>query len=232
MCGRYTIHSSFQVIADLFEVESGPALVPRYNVAPTQDVPVVRLDQEQHRELVMMRWGLVPYWAKDPKIGNSLINARSESVSEKPAFRNAFQRRRCLVVADGFFEWKKTGASKQPYWIHLKSGEPFALAGLWEYWKAEDGSKAITSCTIVTTAANEFLYDLHDRMPVILPKESHSAWLDPQNDEPDLKSLLKPYDGSLMAADPVSSVVNSPRNDEPACIASLDRQMKLRITIE
>jgi putative SOS response-associated peptidase YedK len=211
MCGRYTIHTPLQVIADLFEVDNGPALVPRYNVAPTQDVPVVRFDDDHHRELMMMRWGLVPFWAKDPKIGNSLINARSESLAEKPAYRNAFKSRRCLVVADGFYEWKKTPEGKQAYWIHLKSGEPFAFAGLWEHWKAEDGSREITSCTIITTEPNAFVAALHDRMPAILPREDYDAWLNPKTNP----------------AHPVSTMVNSPRNDDAACIAPLGQQLNL-----
>jgi len=226
MCGRYTIHTPLQVIADLFEVETGPALIPRYNVAPTQDVPVVRLDNEHRRELIMMRWGLVPYWAKDSKIGNMLINARAETVAEKPAYRDPFKRRRCLVVADGFFEWKKVDGKKQPYWIHLKSREPFAMAGLWDQWKSEEQS--ITSCTIVTTGANEFLMDLHDRMPVILPKESHNLWLDPQiRDQEALKKLLKPFDPSLMAAHPVSTLVNSAKSDDPSCVEPFDKPTQL-----
>lgn len=226
MCGRYTIKTPLQVIADLFEVERSHALLPRYNVAPTQDVPVVFL-QEHRRDLTMMRWGLVPYWAKDPKIGASLINARAESVSQKPAFRDAFKRRRCLIVADGFFEWRKTESGKQPYWIHLKDEEPFAFAGLWEHWRGEQGE--ITSCTIVTTNANDFVAELHDRMPVILPREGYAPWLDPSSSSQELQALLKPYDSAQMGAHAVSNVVNFAKNDDPSCITPLGQQLRLSL---
>jgi putative SOS response-associated peptidase YedK len=225
MCGRYTIKTPLHVIADLFEVETELPFVPHYNVAPTQEVPVVRLNKEHHRELVMMRWGLVPFWAKDPKIGNSLINARVESVTEKPAFKNAFQRRRCLVAADGFYEWKKDEGKKQPYWIYLKNGEPFAFAGLWEHWKSEE--KSITSFTILTTTPNAFTAELHDRMPVILPKEAYDVWLN--GDAKDVSTILKPFEASEMAAHPVSTVMNSARVDDPSCIAPLNQPTKLVI---
>lgn len=222
MCGRYTIHTSLQVIADLFEVDNRVDFVPRYNVAPSQDVPVIRLDADNRRELSMMRWGLVPFWAKDVKIGYKLINARSESLSEKPAFRQAYKRRRCLIVADGFYEWKKLGATKQPYLIGLKDQAPFAFAGLWEHWKSQDAETEITSCTIITTNANEYVADLHDRMPVILPAPSYGQWLDPQfKDEEALGKMMKPYDASLMTAFAVSTQVNSPRKDDPLCIRPL-----------
>lgn len=220
MCGRYTVHTSLQVIADLFEVDDGQPWTPRYNVAPSQEVPVVRLGSERKRELVMMRWGLVPYWSEDPKIGYKVINARSETLVEKPAFREAYKSRRCLIVADGFYEWKKIGATKQPYWIHLKDEKPFAFAGLWEQWKAKDASREITSCTILTTQANAFVAELHDRMPVILPKEAYASWIDPSvRNENELTKWLKPYDAALMDARPISQLVNSPNNDDERCIA-------------
>lgn len=228
MCGRYTLHTSMQVIANLFEVKASTQFAPSYNVAPTQEVPVVRLNDEGRRELTMMRWGLVPFWAKDSKIGASLINARAETLNTKPAFRSAFERRRCLVVADGFFEWKKTAHNKQPYWIHFKSNEPFAFAGLFERWGV--GEQQITSCTIITTTPNDLIADLHDRMPVILPRAVYDHWLDSScNDPRSLSNLLLPIDPALMAAHPVSKVVNSAKTDSPACIEPLQEQPQLII---
>lgn len=190
----------------------------RYNVAPTQPVAVVPNDGENRLDFFI--WGLIPSWAKDPKIGSRMINARAETVDQKPSFKAAFRRRRCLVLADGFYEWKQEPGSKAktPMYIKLKSGDPFGMAGLWEIWHNGDGSE-IRSCTIITTEPNERLAEIHNRMPVILPEEQHRRWLKPDEGDPnELKSLLIPYASDKMTAYPVSRLVNNPANDVPACI--------------
>src|SRR5262245_49539638 len=183
MCGRYTLKANSHDVATLFDVPPPADWKPRYNVAPTQMVACVR-QKDTARELVRLRWGLIPNWAKDPKIAYSLINARSETAATKPSFRSAMKRRRCLIAADGFFEWKKVGKAKMPVHFHLKGGEPFAFAGLWEYWKPANGD-AIESCTIMTTEANELVKPYHDRMPVILPTVHYDHWLDAKDEESD-----------------------------------------------
>jgi putative SOS response-associated peptidase YedK len=196
-----------------------PDLTPRYNVAPTQQIGVVRTADGQ-RELSFMQWGLVPRWAKDPKIGSQMINARAETAAEKPAFRDAFRKRRCLVVADGFYEWKKTGGkTKQPFYIRMKDHRPFGFAGLWERWGE------LESCTILTTRPNELCASVHDRMPVILSPNDYDQWLDQQvTDAAALQPLLDPYPSDEMAADPVGTHVNSVRNIDERCIAPLAQQ--------
>ena len=201
-----------------FAVEAGPDWAPRFNIAPTQSVPIVRMNSEGVRELVLLRWGLIPSWAKDPAIGNRMINARSETVAEKPSFRSAFKRRRCLVPADGYYEWQKTDAGKLPYYIRFDDDQPFAMAGLWESWRSghED---AVQSFTIITTDANESTCQVHDRMPVIVEPHDYPMWLDPDFQESDsLQSLLHPYAGDELRLDRVSTLVNNPRNDDPQCI--------------
>ena len=219
MCGRYTVKTPAQKLAQTFEIDPDrfPPLSPRFNVSPTQKVLVVRLGREGKWELAFLRWGLVPSWSKDPKQGPLLINARAETVAEKPTFRAAFQRRRCLVAADGFFEWKTDGATKTPYYITLAGGPPFAFPGLWEEWHGEDGA-VIESCTIVTTAANEFMRSLHHRMPVILTPAEHGKWMEPRSEKNELLALLRQYPSEALRAWPVSTVVNSPKNDSPACV--------------
>lgn len=188
---------------------------PRYNAAPTQRMPVVRVFDGK-RELVLLRWGLIPSWAKDPKIGNSLINARGETVHEKPAFRSAFKARRCLVPADGFYEWRKlSGGSKQPYRITMADSSPFAFAGLWERW--DKGDEPLETFTIITTTANVLVAPIHDRMPVILDPADYDAWLESQDTTIPM-ALLQPYPAKRMSAYPVSTRVNSPRNDDAAVI--------------
>ncbi len=233
MCGRYTITRPADLVQEL-GVETQQELAPRYNVAPTQNLPVVRAGQEggPGRELAVMRWGLIPSWAKDPKIGNRMINARSETAAEKPSFRVAMKRRRCLILADGFYEWAKEGGpayrgpayrgAKQPYHIHLTGHRPFVFAGLWERWSK--GEVPIESFTILTTAANDAIRPLHDRMPVILGKEDHDLWLDPAvGDKERLKPLLKSYPDEEIAYQAVSRLVNNPRNDVPQCVEPLGR---------
>ncbi|MCA9067573.1 MAG: SOS response-associated peptidase, partial [Planctomycetaceae bacterium] len=192
--------------------------IPRYNIAPTQDIAVVRLDQgHKHRELSLLRWGLIPSWAKDPKIGNRMINARAETLAEKPSFRVAFRKRRCLVLADGFFEWQKVEGAKRPHFIHRQDDAPFAFAGLWDHWQ-QDG-KEIQSCTIITTTANSLMEPLHNRMPVILSEETFPIWLDPEfQNRNALQDLLRPCNADLLEAYPVSTQVNNARNDVPECV--------------
>jgi putative SOS response-associated peptidase YedK len=195
-----------------------PDLPPRYNIAPSQDIAAVRISPKtEKRELALLHWGLIPFWADDPKVGYRTINARAETVATKPAFREAFCKRRCLVVADGFYEWKKTNGPKQPYFIHVKGGEPFAFAGLWERWKRE--GKETQSCSIIVTDANEVLEPIHDRMPVILSPDDHDIWLDADfEDGKKLQSLLRPFPADEMEAYPVSTLVNNPKNDEEKCL--------------
>jgi putative SOS response-associated peptidase YedK len=219
MCGRFTLRTPARDLVEVFELLREPELSPRYNIAPTQHVAVIRQDGKS-RQLSLMRWGLVPAWSKDPKAGPPLINARSETIATKPSFRTAFKRRRCLIPADGFYEWQKKpdAKTKVPHYIRMAKDRAFAFAGLWEIWCGADGSQ-LESCTIVTTEANELMRSLHDRMPVILPEEHFAQWLDPKNEEPaELASLLKPYPPTEMMAFPISTLVNSPRNECPECI--------------
>ncbi len=221
MCGRFTLTVSARVLAELFEVPEPDGLAPRYNIAPTQHVLVARTG-EGGRELTGVRWGLIPHWADDPSIGNRMINARGETVATKPAFRSALKHRRCLIPADGFYEWKKVGAGKQPHLIRFADKRAFAFAGLWERWLRRDGGEPIDSCTIITTTPNELLRELHDRMPVILPTAAFEEWLRPEPlAAPRLDELLAPHPAAEMEAFPVSRRVNSPANDDPSCVEPL-----------
>lgn len=219
MCGRFTNMMSWDELVALYglgEVRNmAPGWKPRYNVAPTQYLPVIRLDAECRRELVMLRWGLVPSWVKDPAIGARLINARAETIAEKPSFRAAFKTRRCLIPADGFYEWRRAGGAKQPYRITMANGSPFAFAGLWERWTA--GEEALETVAIITTGANKLLAAIHDRMPVIIDPADQAAWLEARDTAIPL-ALLQPYPAERMSAYPVSARVNSPRNDDPSLI--------------
>lgn len=218
MCGRFTLRVSPAELAEFFQLFREPPLQPRYNIAPTQPIAAVR-SGDGGRVLSMLNWGLIPSWAKDRAMGSRMINARCESVATKPAFRGAFRRRRCLIPADGFYEWKKTGGrTKQPFYIHRRDGQPFAFAGLWEHWVGE-ADDVIESCTIITSEANEQLRDLHDRMPVILPEESYDQWLDStQKDADALQDLLVPAPPGELSYYPIGTIVNNPRNDSPQCI--------------
>ena len=220
MCGRYTLISNISELQGRFGFVMEPAEVkPRFNIAPTQQVLTVVNEGERRSEL--MRWGLVPSWAKDIKIGSRMINAVSETAATKPAFRSAFRRRRCLVLADGFFEWRKEGKKRFPMYFTPKSGEPMAFAGLWENWKSPDG-EWIRSCSILTTAANSFIEPIHNRMPVILSAETEPLWLDPLTETPDtLEPLLLPAPPELLDVREVSTTVNNVRNDNPDCVAPL-----------
>jgi putative SOS response-associated peptidase YedK len=219
MCGRYTQLRSWPELVELYNITRvgpPPNLPARYNVAPTQNVPIVRRPEDAGgRELVLARWGLIPFWAKDAKIGTRTINARAETVAEKPSFREAFKRRRCLVVADGFYEWqKRTGGQKQPYFISVASEAPFAFAGLWETWNDPEGGR-VESCTIIVTEANEALRPIHDRMPVILRPDGFDPWLDAAPG--DARAMLQPFAGD-MTLYPVSTRVNNVRNDDAGCM--------------
>lgn len=219
MCGRFAFTVPLAAFAKAFPDFTVCAdWDPRYNIAPTQMVPVVLNDGRRRIELV--RWGLIPHWADDPSIGNRLINARSETVAEKPAFRDAFRRRRCIILVDGFYEWRREpgGRRKTPIYIKLKNGDPFAFAGLWAEWKSPQG-ETIRSCTIITCDSNELLARVHHRMPVIIPREAFDLWLDPEPQDPEvLKPLMKQFPAELMCAYPVSPTVNNPRNELKECI--------------
>jgi putative SOS response-associated peptidase YedK len=222
MCGRFTLTTPAQRLADQFDISGElPDLTPSYNVAPTQKIAAVAANAEGERKLGRLQWGLVPRWSTDPEIGSRMINARAETVAEKNSFKSAFRKRRCLIPADGFYEWQKNEAGSgptQPYYIRLETGTPYAFAGLWESWEGEDGRK-IHSTTIITTEANELVGEIHHRMPVILSPESYSTWLDTSIQEPDeLMGLLHPYPSEQMEAYPVSTHVNRPSNDDPECV--------------
>lgn len=219
MCGRYRLTRADKV-ASYFGAEVGEELHPRYNVAPSQQVAAIR-QVDDARVISVLRWGLVPFWAKDISIGYKMINSRSESVREKPAYRDCFHKRRCLIPADGFYEWKKNGKLKQPFHFGMKDGSLFALAGIWDRWKSPDGN-LIESCSILTTLPNEMVRDVHDRMPVILHRNHYDAWLNaPPSEAARLGELLVPYEAELMACYPVSSLVNRPQNDVAGCFEPL-----------
>ncbi|MCB0193664.1 MAG: SOS response-associated peptidase [Anaerolineae bacterium] len=219
MCGRYSLTANAKKLAEAFADVAGvpDEIPPRYNIAPSQPIAVIA-NNDRHA-VEFFQWGLIPSWAKDPKIGNRMINARSETLAEKPSFRTAYRRRRCLVLADGFYEWRRNDdKSKTPMYIQLESQEPFAFAGLWEVWHSPQDDMVL-SCTIITTEPNDLMASIHNRMPVILPADAYAQWLDPNEQKPDqLQSLLKPYPAEAMTAYPVSKVVNNPRNDDPACV--------------
>ena len=226
MCGRFVSSSTPDEIASYFGAArfSDLLLDESYNVAPTDDVYVVVDDRTGARRLEAFHWGLVPRWAKDPKIGNRMINARSESLADKPAYRNAFRRRRCIIPADGFYEWQKVPGSKQkqPYFLHRPDGEPFAFAGVWEEWRGPEGD-TLRSCAIITCAANETMAPIHDRMPVVLPPNAWDGWLDRDNDDvPALAKLLVPAPASLIVPRPVSTDVNSVRVNDAHLIDRVD----------
>ena len=224
MCGRFTLRTPAGRLIDHFESEFPDPIEARYNIAPTQPVLAVRVSANGGmRMAVPLRWGLVPSWAKDPSIGYRMINARGETVSEKPAFRAAFRRRRCLIPADGYFEWKKIGSIKQPYLIRLSGHEPFGMAGLWESWRDRETGRSVETCTIITTDANSLTRPVHDRMPVILAPHDYARWLDPAvQDADDLTSLLRPHQAAGLCMEPVSTYVNSPRNDDLRCTEPVD----------
>lgn len=219
MCGRFTLTVDPDDLREAFGLSAPPSsdLAPRYNIAPSQPVAVIA--NGESRALELFKWGLIPSWAKDPKIGNRMINARAETLAEKPSFRTALKKRRCLVLADGFYEWKREGKLKTPMYIQLKDRRPFAFAGLWETWNSPEG-EWIKTCTIITTTPNALIEKIHDRMPVILPPKAYDLWLSP-GELPAEKTLplLKPFAASQMRAVAVSPLVNNPRFDSPECVA-------------
>ena len=225
MCGRYTLSTPSDLLADLMEVQETPQLSQRFNIAPTQEAPILRLadDPSPHREIVLLKWGLVPFWAKDPTIGNRMINARAETVAEKPSFRNSFKKRRCIVLTDGFYEWQKTGSGKQPYFFRLQSQQPFGMAGLWDRWEKGDG-QPLETFTILTTQPNELVATAHHRMPVILTPRQIELWLDPATGSSSaFGPFWEPYPAAEMQGFAVSTYVNNPANDTARCIEPLKR---------
>ena len=227
MCGRFSLTTAPEAMRNLFDYENLPNLEPRYNIAPTQMVACIRAGDGGKRQLDFLRWGLIPCWSKDAAAGARMINARAETVSEKPSFRESFAQRRCLIAADGFYEWRMEDGRKQPFRIGMKGGLPFAFAGLWESWTAlADGAgiaagETVETVTIVTTAANDKLRPIHARMPVILPQEAYGKWLDAANDRDSLLALLRPYPVESMAFYRVGPAVSNARNDNPDCIVPL-----------
>jgi putative SOS response-associated peptidase YedK len=208
MCGRFAFYSPSEATAALFGVDGALAVEPRYNIAPTQFVAAIREDENRQRELTMLRWGLVPFWAKDPAIGNRMINARAETVAEKPSYRAAFKHRRCVVLADGFYEWHRDGDVKIPHFISLLSGEPFGLAALWESWTDKESGEFLNTTTLITTVANEFMQPLHHRMPVILQPDTANVWMSGSDDY-----LAQAADRTpALRAWPVDRRVNNARN--------------------
>jgi putative SOS response-associated peptidase YedK len=218
MCGRYAFNATPAQVAEHFGLAACADFVPRFNIPPGTDIPVIRHSPEGQRVLHLLRWGLVPHWAKDPSIGNKLNNARGESVAEKPSFREAFKRRRCLIPASGFYEWGAQGKVKQPYYISLKSGELLAMAGLWESWKSPDG-EILRTCAIITTGPNALMQAIHDRMPVILAPEHWQAWLNAPAEE--VAGLLTPYQADAMRAWPVNRRVSKAGEDDAGMIEAL-----------
>jgi putative SOS response-associated peptidase YedK len=224
MCGRYANASSREELNAQFDLAWEGALSPHYNIAPSQIVAIVRAGEsaaahEEQRELAFVKWGLIPSWAKEPDIGVRLINARAETLAEKPAFRNAWRRRHCLVPASAFYEWKGPPGHKQPWCIRMADGAPFGMAGLWERWKDPSGH-TVETCTIITTEANALVAKLHDRMPLIIPRAEYAAWLASAN--PRAAELIRPFPAELMRAWPVSTRVNKVGNDDPACMEAVE----------
>lgn len=218
MCGRFALRIPPKSIQQHYDLPETVELPPRYNIAPSQAVAVIRqMPAKSLRQLDLLRWGLVPYWAKDIKISYRMINARAETLSQKPSFRTAFKKRRCLVAADGFYEWIHEGKTKQPYFIQLKNRIVFSFAGLWESWNNPDGG-VIESCTIITTSANELVRKIHDRMPVILPPELYAEWLDNTIPAESVQKFLIPFPSDEMEVYRVGPTINSPKNDTPACL--------------
>lgn len=220
MCGRFVRFISLDQFIKHFGFRPPAELPERFNIAPSEQVPAIRKDPDGSRQLSLLRWGLVPSWSKE--FSGGMINARGETVNEKPSFRHAFRKQRCIIPASGFYEWRKTGNRKVPYFIHLANDDPMAFAGIWESWRSPEGTW-IETCVIVTTTANELIAMLHDRMPVILPKESFDTWLDPDLHDPEsLKELLVPSPPEMLTMHPVSAMVNKVGNDTPECVKRVE----------
>jgi len=221
MCGRFSIAKERDEIEDRFEIHIDPAMFTKnYNAAPSQILPIIT--NEEQEQASFHKWGLIPHWAKDETIGNKLINARGETIAEKPSFRDAAEKRRCLVITDGFYEWQRSGGEKQPYRITLADESLFTFAGLWESWKAEDG-REVRTFTIITTEPNELMKPIHNRMPVMLTPDNERVWISDESLE-DVMHLLKPYDEKEMNAYPVTKKVNSPKNNDRSVMES-DQQL-------
>jgi len=216
VCGRFAFYSPSEAAAALFGVSASVVVQPRFNIAPTQFIAAIRNGEDAGRELVMLRWGLVPFWAKDPTIGNRMINARAETVAEKPSYRAAFRHRRCIVLADGFYEWRREGDTKTPHFISLANGEPFALAGLWENWNDKESGESLQTTTLITTAANDFMTPLHHRMPVILEASTAGEWLAGSTELLDDVAAITPP----LQAWPVDRRVNNARNEGEELISA------------
>lgn len=224
MCGRFVLMTLGRDLAQRFELAQDPALEARYNIAPTQPIAVIRRVESDNgsRRIDLLRWGLVPFWAKEPFSGPPLINARSETAAKKPAFRSAYRYRRCLIPADGFYEWKRASGNKQPYFVSMADGMVLAFAGLWEHWE-NPGGGILESCSILTTDANELVREIHDRMPAILDPQDYGVWLDPTIESADaLQDLLRPYSSQAMTMRPVTRKVNKASYDAPDCLALYD----------
>jgi putative SOS response-associated peptidase YedK len=223
MCGRYRLSRRKQLVDEYFDCAGEDDWTPRYNVAPTQPVPVIRQHpKEPRREMSLLRWGLIPWWAKDASGAAKMINARAETAASKPAFKEALRYRRCIVPADGFYEWLRSGSTKQPYCFEVDGGALFAFAGLWERWKDQDG-KAVETCSILTTTPNAVTSTVHDRMPVILHPDNYDLWIDPgMRDVSTAAEMLRPYDARAMRCYPVSSRVNNVANDDEDCGARVE----------
>lgn len=220
MCGRFTLRAPALILAEVFGIPPLPGLRPRYNIAPTQPIAVVR--GAEQRVWCELRWGLIPYWAKEASIGNRMVNARAETVADKPAYREPFARRRCLIPADGFYEWQKLGrARKQPYYLHRADDRPFAFAGIWDRWRDRRAGGWIDSCALITTEPNDLVAPIHDRMPVILQPGEFDRWLDPGSGVESLRALLRPTPVGNLVARPVTVHVNNAANDDSACIEPL-----------
>ncbi len=222
MCGRFTLTLSSKEVAEILNITEEMEWNPHYNIAPTQPVPV--LINNGQKRLNLLQWGLIPFWAKDAAMGSKMINARAETIDTKPSFKHCFQKQRCLILADGFYEWKREGKSKIPYRITIPNRKAFGFAGIWDSWKSPDGDIKQT-CSIITTAPNELMSTIHDRMPVILEQEMETIWLDHDiTDSMRLKSLLIPYPSKMMYAYQVSTAVNSAKYDDIGCIQSVNEQ--------
>ena len=218
MCGRFVLENSPEQLTKVYRLSNTPDLSPRYNIAPSQPVAIVRQHNGGERELALVQWGLIPSWSKDPKISYKMINARSETVQDKPSFKQAFRSRRCIIPASGFYEWDKAGKETIPHYIHLRDGDVMSLAGLWERWKSPEGQE-LETCTILTTAANSLVKRLHERMPVILHREEFDLWLDRDVDDVNrLAELFHPYPADQLEEYVVTKEVNSPSNDYPGCL--------------
>jgi len=222
MCGRFALYNKAEVIENHFRIRLPAIFSPRYNIAPAQQVLTITVaNAGSSRLAVYRRWGLIPGWAKDMKIGYKMINARAESIADKPAFRAAFKRRRCLIPASGFYEWSRAETAKQPYFVRLRDGDVLAFAGLWESWTGPEDGQTVESCTIITTDANRPVGEIHNRMPAIVAPEMYDRWLDPESERDRLLGLLQPFADYKTIVSPVGTVVNNPRNDSPACIDTL-----------